>query len=76
MLVFCVLVCRKGHAEPTLVSSSEANVKIPQLVISFYESKLTWHDNPEDGNVNPVSLIQTFIIMPSSLSLPPSTESR
>ena len=39
---------RAGQADPTLVLSTEANVKIPQLVIKFYESKLTWHDNPSD----------------------------
>lgn len=41
--------CRKGRSEPTLVPSTEANARIPQKVITFYESKLTWHDNPEDA---------------------------
>lgn len=35
---------RKGKEEPELVYSTEANTKIPQMVIKFYESKLTWHD--------------------------------
>ena len=41
-------ICRVEQPDPTLVLSTEANVKIPQLVIKFYESKLTWHDNPGD----------------------------
>ena len=33
--------------EKELVYSSEANIRIPQMVIKFYESKLTWHDVSE-----------------------------
>lgn len=47
------LIKWSGHSEPTFVLSSEANVKIPQLVIAFYESKLTWHENPEDNLQSP-----------------------
>ncbi len=45
-LIFCFTCghCRKGREEPELVYSTEANTKIPQMVIKFYESKLTWHD--------------------------------
>lgn len=38
---------RKGVPDAELVYSSEANVRIPQMVIKFYESKLTWHDVSE-----------------------------
>ena len=40
---------RKGHPDPELVYATEANVRIPQLVIKFYESKLTWHESSDDG---------------------------
>ena len=39
----------KGHPDPELVYATEANVRIPQLVIKFYESKLTWHESSDDG---------------------------
>ena len=43
--------------EPELVYASEANVKIPQMVISFYESKLTWHDSPEQSKSHAVYIL-------------------
>ena len=44
----CTFSNRKNVKEPELVYASEANVQIPQMVIKFYESKLTWHDVSED----------------------------
>lgn len=42
------LIKWKGVEEPELVYAREANDAIPRMVIAFYESKLIWHDTPED----------------------------
>lgn len=39
------LIKWKDISQPELVYSTEANTAIPQMVIKFYESKLTWHDD-------------------------------
>ena len=36
---------REEVQEPELVYAKVANVEIPQMVIKFYESKLTWHEH-------------------------------
>ncbi|XP_061103220.1 chromobox protein homolog 3b isoform X1 [Conger conger] len=42
------LVKWKGTEEVALLSSREASARWPQVVITFYEEKLTWHCGDED----------------------------
>ena len=39
----------KGTEDKDFVDANEAKIKIPQVVIDFFEEKLNWFNDPEDS---------------------------
>ena len=41
-VLMIIYLCRKDTEDREIVLSSEANSAIPEMVIKFYESRVTW----------------------------------
>lgn len=50
LIMTCIPVClyRKNRDEVALLSAREASARYPEVVVAFYEDKLTWHSGDED----------------------------
>lgn len=52
---FKLSLSRKDSDEADLVLAKEANHKCPQIVIAFYEERLTWHEDSDKKEKDAVS---------------------
>ena len=50
------LIKWKGCDEADLVKASEANIKCPQVVIEFYEERVTWITRDEAAQLRSTSV--------------------
>ena len=49
-MTFLIFVCYPQVTQDEAVKAAkEAKMKIPQVVIEFYEEKLNWFNDPEDS---------------------------
>uniref|UniRef100_A0A3P8V925 Chromobox homolog 5 (HP1 alpha homolog, Drosophila) n=2 Tax=Cynoglossus semilaevis TaxID=244447 RepID=A0A3P8V925_CYNSE len=62
----------KDSDEADLVLAKEANHKCPQIVIAFYEERLTWHEDSEKKDKDAV----TATPVPQTVEMNPSDESK